>query len=447
MKTKLQKYNTYKPSGVEWLGEIPEHWEVTSIKHILEIPISDGPHTTPQLFNQGIPFISAEAIKNGEINFKKKRGYISVKDHLLFSKKYSPKRNDIYMVKSGATTGNIAMVKTDKEFSIWSPLAVFRANQNKIIPNFLYNYLQSISLKKGVELNWSFGTQQNIGMGVLSNLMIPYPTISEQTAIANFLDDKTAKLDQAITIKKKQIELLKERRQILIHKAVTRGLNPDVKLKDSGVEWIGEIPEHWEVKRLKYVLNRKLKYGANESGVEYDFNLPRYVRITDFGQDGKLNEDKKLSLTWNQGSDYLLKDGDILFARSGATVGKTYHFKKSMSIEKDYSFAGYLIKAEANEKIILSDFLYLFTNSELFNKWKDGIFIKATIENIGADKYAQLSVILPPVNEQKNILEKYNSDSTKIATAISLKEQEIEKLKEYKMSLIDGVVTGKVNVG
>src|SRR5680860_516278 len=103
--------------------------------------------------------------------------------------------------------------------------------------------------------------------------------------------------------------------------------------KNSGVEWLGEIPEHWEVKRLKYLLNGKLKYGANESGIDYDFGLPRYVRITDFGQDGKLNEDKKLSLTWKQGGDFLLKDGDILFARSGATVGKTYQFKKSMSIE------------------------------------------------------------------------------------------------------------------
>ena len=135
-----------------------------------------------------------------------------------------------------------------------------------------------------------------------------------------------------------------------------------------------------------------------------------------------------------------------MFARSGATVGKTYQFKQSMSVEVDYCFAGYLIKAEVNEEIILSDFLYLFTNSELFNKWKDSIFIKATIENIGADKYSQLNVIVPPLNEQKEILTKYSDDNSKIETAISLKQQEIEKLKEYKSSLINSVVTGKVKV-
>ena len=162
--------------------------------------------------------------------------------------------------------------------------------------------------------------------------------------------------------------------------------------------------------------------------------------------DGKLNEESKLSLSWKNGGDYLLKDGDILFARSGATVGKTYQFKKSMSIEKDYCFAGYLIKAEANEEIILSDFLYLYTNSELFNKWKDSIFIKATIENIGADKYSQLYVNIPPIKEQKEILLKYQKDSKKIETTITLKQQEIGKIKEYKSSLINSVVTGKVKV-
>src|SRR5690606_16795049 len=152
-----------------------------------------------------------------------------------------------------------------------------------------------------------------IGMGiphvngrVLNNSIVVLPPLPEQTAIANFLDDKTVKIDQAIGIKEQQIALLKERKQILIHKAVTRGVRPlsEAEMKDSGVEWIGEIPEHWEVKKLKYILNDKLKYGANESGIEYDIELPRYVRITDFGADGKLSEDNKLSLSWENGRNY-----------------------------------------------------------------------------------------------------------------------------------------------
>ncbi|PXW16534.1 type I restriction enzyme S subunit [Chryseobacterium sp. CBTAP 102] len=441
----MQRYEKYKDSGVDWIGEIPRHWKRTAVKNLLEIPITDGPHTTPILYETGIPFISAEAVKNNSLDFTKKRGYISQKDHDEFCKKYSPKRNDIYMVKSGATTGNIAIVETDLEFSIWSPLAVFRSSY-RLKPKFLFFVLQSIYFKKSVELNWSFGTQQNIGMGVLSNLPIVYPNISEQETIATFLDDKTSKIDQTIAIKEKEIELLKERRQILIQKAVTKGLDENVKIKDSGVDWIGEIPEHWEVRKLKYCLSSKLKYGANESGVEYDLELPRYIRITDFGFDGKLSEEKKLSLTWQQGKDYLLKDGDILFARSGATVGKSYQFKTSMSFEKHYSFAGYLIKAEASEEIILSDYLYLYTNSNLFDNWKSAIFNKATIENIGADKYSILSVVVPPINEQKEILSEYNAKNKKIEKAILLKQQEIEKLKEYKTVLIDNVVTGKVRV-
>jgi type I restriction enzyme S subunit len=144
--------------------------------------------------------------------------------------------------------------------------------------------------------------------------------------------------------------------------------------------------------------------------------------------------------------DYLLEDGDILFARSGATVGKTYQFKRSMSSEKYYAFAGYLIKAEANEKIILSDYLYLYTNSNLFNKWKESIFNKATIENIGADKYSGLYFTLPPLEEQKRILEQYFVNGSKIDAAIELQQNYIEKLKEYKATLIDSVVTGKVRV-
>jgi type I restriction enzyme S subunit len=210
-----------KNSGVEWIGEIPEHWEVTAIKYLLEIPITDGPHTTPELLDEGIPFISAEAIKNGEIDFNKKRGFISEKNHLLFSLKYSPKRNDIYMVKSGATTGNIAMVKTDEAFSIWSPLAVFRSNLNRVLPQYLYIYLESPSFKKGVELSWSFGTQQNIGMGVLSNLPISFPSIQEQKEISSYIETASQKIGRAINLKQQEIEKLKEYKSSLINSVVT----------------------------------------------------------------------------------------------------------------------------------------------------------------------------------------------------------------------------------
>ena len=166
-----------KDSGIDWIGDIPEHWDCTALKRLLSIPITDGPHTTPEFYDDGIPFISAESIKNGRINFEKKRGYISNSDYEKYSKKYKPKKYDIYMVKSGATTGRVAMVETNKIFTIWSPLAVFRTKQGALIPRFLYMYLQSESFQKGIELSWTFGTQQNIGMGVLGNLQCVVPTL------------------------------------------------------------------------------------------------------------------------------------------------------------------------------------------------------------------------------------------------------------------------------
>lgn len=209
-----------KDSGVDWIGEIPEHWEVTSVKNLLKIPITDGPHTTPILYDDGIPFISAEAIKDNKIDFSKMRGYISERNHIEYCKKYKPMINDIYMIKSGATTGNIAMVETDIEFSIWSPLAVFRANQ-RLIPKFLFFALQSIYFKRGVELKWSYGTQQNIGMGVLANLPLTFTNINEQTQIVSYLEEIEEKIAKAISLKQQEIEKLKEYKTVLIDNVVT----------------------------------------------------------------------------------------------------------------------------------------------------------------------------------------------------------------------------------
>lgn len=139
------------------------------------------------------------------------------------------------------------------------------------------------------------------------------------------------------------------------------------KYKDSGIEWIGEIPEHWEVKRLKWILSENLKYGANESAELDNPEFPRYIRITDFGDDGRLKSDTFKSLPYEIAKDYMLEEGDILFARSGATVGKTFQFKNYEGLA---CFAGYLIKAKPNSEIANSDYVYLFTKSSGYESWK-----------------------------------------------------------------------------
>lgn len=209
-----------KDSGVEWLGQVPTHWDVLPIKHIVATPITDGPHETPNFVDEGIPFVSAEAISSGQINFEKIRGYITEEAHRQYSQKYYPQRGDIFMIKSGATTGITAMVETDINFNIWSPLAVIRCGVRSV-PRFVLNYMRSRSFQDAIELNWSYGTQQNIGMGVIGDLAITVPPVEEQIEIALRIDSQIARLDTLINRTERSIELLKERRSALITAAVT----------------------------------------------------------------------------------------------------------------------------------------------------------------------------------------------------------------------------------
>ena len=185
------------------------------------MPITDGPHSTPNLINDGIPFISADAIKDGKIDFSRKRGDVSEEDYLEFSKKYIPKLHDIYMIKSGATTGKVGIVETTKKFTIWSPLAVYRVNEKKMNYKYLYYLLQTNFYQKQVQLSWSYGTQQNIGMRILEKLKVLVPPLLEQEKIVKEIDDKFNKLNKSIDYRKQIIEKLEEYKKSLIYECVT----------------------------------------------------------------------------------------------------------------------------------------------------------------------------------------------------------------------------------
>lgn len=218
----LDKSVPLKDSGIEWIGKIPQHWNRTKLKRLLSTPITDGPHETPELLDAGIPFLSAEAVKNNKLNFNLKRGYISLEEHIRFCKKCKPQLNDIFMIKSGATTGNVAIVETEEEFSIWSPLALIRVDKNILNYKYLFYYLQSYIFQKQVELFWSYGTQQNIGMEVLGNLYVAYSNdLQEQMKIAKYLDKKCFEIDTAIADKEQLIEKFTEYKKSLIYECVT----------------------------------------------------------------------------------------------------------------------------------------------------------------------------------------------------------------------------------
>lgn len=210
-----------KASKLEWFGDIPEDWRIAKIKQIVSTKITDGPHETPIFFVEGVPFASAESVFDGKINFQYVRGYISKEQDIIYSEKCKPKKNDIFIVKSGSTTGKVALIDYDVDFNIWSPLALVRVNNDLINYKFAFYFFTSDSFQKQVQIFWSFGTQPNIGMGVIENLTITLPSLSVQKEIVSYIEKKISKIDQAISTVRKEIELIEEYKRSLIYQAVT----------------------------------------------------------------------------------------------------------------------------------------------------------------------------------------------------------------------------------
>lgn len=200
--------------------KIPKHWQRKSLKTVLDTPMCDGPHTTPSFVKEGVPFVSAEGAHDGRVFVKDCRGLISRELHEEYCKRLKPQKGDIFIVKSGSTTGKTVMVDVDDEFSVWSPLALVRVGE-KIDARYLFNFLTSVYFQREVQDNWSFGTQPNIGMGVLKNLYVLVPPREEQVGIVRYVDALSAKTDKAIAAVTRQIGLLKEYRTRLISDAVT----------------------------------------------------------------------------------------------------------------------------------------------------------------------------------------------------------------------------------
>ncbi|APX74896.1 Type I restriction enzyme EcoKI specificity protein [Achromobacter insolitus] len=230
---------------------LPDDWSAVRLKFLLAAPITDGPHLTPEFTAEGFPFLSVDGIQNGELVFEACR-YVSEEDHREFSKKAAPQRDDILLGKA-ASTGKIARVKVDTEFSIWSPLALIRADERKVASAFLEHCLKSSLLQSQIDDLCSSNTQKNISMGDIPQLTLPLPSLQVQHSIANYLDRETARIDGLIAEKERMLALLEEKRAALISRVVTRGLNPNASLRPSGQEWLGDIPEHWDMQPIKYL--------------------------------------------------------------------------------------------------------------------------------------------------------------------------------------------------
>lgn len=210
-----------KESPQHWLGDIPVHWNYMPIKWIVETPVTDGPHETPEWVDQGVPFVSAEGVFDGRVHLNRCRGMITPEQHREYSRKACPKRDDIFIVKSGATTGKVGYVDFDDEFNIWSPLALIRCDQRLALPRYVYYAFVEASFQRQVQLFWSYGTQPNIGMGDLQNLVIAIPPLDEQREIIDHLESEVGRLNALAVEAATAIESLGELRTGMISAAVT----------------------------------------------------------------------------------------------------------------------------------------------------------------------------------------------------------------------------------
>lgn len=427
----MQRYEHYKNSGIEWLGEIPEHWEVKPFCAIFKIK-SVTNHINYELLSV---YLDRGVIKFNEAI--EKRTNVTSTD---LSKYQLVEVGDFVLNNQQAWRGSVG-VSSHK--GIISPAYIVLCSDNilnKNYANYLFrdrsmvvNYLIS---SKGV------GTiQRNLYWAELKRKMTILPPLAEQTAIANFLDTKCEQIDRAVAQKERVIELLNERRQTVIQRAVTRGLNPNVPLRDSGIDWIGEIPAHWDFCKIK---NKFLTCsgGTPTSGrIEYyNGNIP-WIRTTDL-TNNKL-ESYEVSITekaLNESSAKLVPKDSILVAMYGGagTIGKCGILTFRSAINQ--ALCAILPSSSAIPMFI---FYYI-----LFYRpfWMIGADGTRKDPNISQDVIKNVFIPLPPLAEQTAIAEYLDNVNEKIDRAVALKREEVEKLKEYKQTLINSAVTGKIKI-
>ena len=437
---KVQRYERYKDSGMEWLGEVPEHWEINKMRN-LGVFSASGIDKYIKKYESEVKIINfTDIYANQKKTIDSSFNFMVVTTPELNRVKHLVKKGDLVLLPSSETyedLGLSALIDEELDNTSFSYHVIrfqFNIDMNHSFRKYLTNnefVLNQFSRAgKGT-------TRKIIGRGVFKNIQVVIPPLSEQTAIAEFLDDKTTKIDEAITIKTQQISLLKERKQILIHKAVTQGLNPNTKLKDSGVEWIGEVPEHWEV-----IANRILFTERKESG---KIGLPLLsVSIHSGVSLEELNGDEnirgKIKIEDKSNYKYVNVD-DIVFNMMRAWQGAIGVVRVKGMVSPAY------VVAQPNNKIVASFFEYQYrTNSFIQQMNRSSKGITDFRKRLYWDEFKQLQTVLPPLKEQKEISEFIETASQKIETTIRLKQQEIAKLKEYKSSLINGVVTGKVKI-
>lgn len=417
--SQLEKYSSYKDSGVEWLGEIPVEWELTRLgtKFIeRKEKVSDKDYEPLSVTKNGVvPQLDSAAKSNDGDN----RKLVKKGDFVINSRSDRKGSSGVSPLDGSVSLINIAL----EPLNINPDFCNYLLKSNGFIEEYYRN-------GHGIVADlWTtrFWDMKSIILGI--------PSIQEQIKIASYLDTKTELLDKAIQQKEQLITLLKERRQILINDAVTKGIDKTVSMKESGVEWIGEIPEHWEVKKLKFIFNEVNE--RSETGEEELLSLSKYKGIIPkssleerAGMAKTLVGYKKVYLNNLVINKMQAVNGLLAVSKIKGITSPDYSVYKTISNEYNIDYYGNLL----NQSIYLSEFKKVVTG------------VMEGFIRLYTDDLYNISVQVPSKEEQQLIVNYIEENNQKIDKAIDLQQQQITKLKEYKTTLIDSVVTGKVRV-
>ncbi len=430
-----QRYDTYKDSGVQWLGEIPGHWECVRLKNLGNC--QNGVSKGGDYFGEGFPFVSySDAYKNIVLPTKVQGLAVSTEDDRIT---YSVEKGDVLFTRTSETIDEIGFASTCLETikdSVFAGFLIrFRPNTCSIIPEFYKYYFRSIHLRKFFTKNINIVTRASLSQQLLGQLKVLIPSIDEQRTISSYLDAKCGKIDEWVTKKQKEVEHLQELKQRVIADAVTRGLNPHVKMKATNIPWLKEIPEHWERTTLRKFLrlfseknhgDKQLLSVTREQGVivrdiaskEENHNfIPddlsgyKYVQIGDF----VINKMK----SW-QGS-YGVSDYEGI-------VSPAYYTCKLEGIDRTF------FSLAIRSKIYVS----------FFGRYSKGIRVGQW--DLSPFALTSIPFAVPPIEEQKQIVSYLDAKCAKIDKLIAHITKEIECIKEYKQRLISDVVTGQIKV-
>lgn len=425
----------YKDSGVEWIGAIPKEWNTCKIDTLYSVRssrVSDRDFMPLSVTMQGVlPRLQSVAKTDNHDD----RKLVMKNDFVINSRSDRRGSCGISQYDGSVSLINIVLKPTPKNITM-EPRYFGWLFRSSVFSDEFYRLGHGI-----VDDLWT--TTWND----MRKMTVALPPLPEQQRIADFLDTKCDILDRTIDAVIRQIEDLEKYKKALITKTVTKGIckkgEPERAMKDSGVEWIGEVPEEWSVKRLKYVLD-SIRNGASAASYEYEPDSFRYVRITDIDDNGNLKQTGKQYLPKEMAKNFILNKKAVLIANTGS-LGKAMLFDPDKEDEV-CALNGHLIEAIANPNIISNEYLYFFIKSYNYINWVNRSYVQTTMQMLSAGRHKNLPVTVPPLAEQQQIADYLDEKCKNIDNRVQKRRQQLEWLKEYKKSLIFDYVTGKKRV-